>query len=357
MSYQSQILARFSGEPPAEPLYLPDLSLWYDWHQRQGTLPTQWADLSLADLARAMGAPIWVPFRPWRVETGDALVHHAQSGDERIVQAETPLGTLVARWTLGPDGDWWQVEYPVKSAKDLPAALELVKARSYSLDPTGLREALEQVGEDGIVALELPRRPYSDLLHEFLGWAEGLMLLGDPVVQEMLDILESRLRHVVAQIAQLPGTVVLSPDNLDGQYISPRMFARHLAPSYQNTVSTLQPHDKVVVVHIGGPIRHLVKPLAEAGVHGLEGISGPPQSNTSLAEARQLAGPDLTLWGGIAQDYLQNAHDWGSFETAVHLAVQEAREDGRMILGIADRVPVNAELDRLEALPELVRQG
>jgi hypothetical protein len=38
----------------------------------------------------------------------------------------------------------------------------------------------------------------------------------------------------------------------------------------------------------------------------------------------------------------------------VRLAAQEAAQDGRMILGIADRVPVNAELDRLEALPELI---
>ena len=39
--------------------------------------------------------------------------------------------------------------------------------------------------------------------------------------------------------------------------------------------------------------------LAEAGVDGVEGIAGPPQSDITLAEARQLAGPGITLWGGI----------------------------------------------------------
>ena len=180
------------------------------------------------------------------------------------------------------------------------------------------------------------------------------MLLSDPLVQEILDVLESRLQHLLDQLADLPGSVVLSPDNLDGQYISPKIFTRHLAPSYRRTVSLLRPHGKKLVVHVGGPTRHLVKPLTDAGIHGLEGISGPPQSNASLAEARQLAGPELTLWGGVAQDYLQDAHDWGTFEDAVRLAAEEAREDGRMILGIADRVPVNAELDRLEALPDLI---
>jgi hypothetical protein len=355
MSLQSQILARFSGEPQPDLLYLPDLTLWFDWHLRQGTLPPKWANLSLPDIARAMAVPVWLPFQPWRVEIVGASVREIESRDERIIHTETSLGTLTARWTLGPDGDWWQIEYPVKGTDDLSAALEVVKARTYTLDATGLQETIDQVGEDGVVALALPRRPYSDLLHEFLGWAEGLMFLGDPIVQEMLDILEGSLQHLLDQIADLPGDIVLSPDNLDGQYVSPRMFARHLAPSYEHTVSVLQPHGKRLVVHVGGPTRHLVKPLADAGIHGLEGISGPPQSNASLAEARQLAGPDLTIWGGVAQDYVQDAHDWGAFEAAVRLAAQEAALDGRMILGIADRVPVNAGLDRLEALPELIR--
>jgi hypothetical protein len=284
-----------------------------------------------------------------------ARVLETESHEERVVRAETSFGTLTSRWTLGPDGDWWQVEYPVKSAQDLAAALEVVKARSYTLDTTGLEPTLAQVGDDGIVALELPRRPYSDLLHEFLGWGEGLMLLSNPIVQEMLDVLDRELQRLIEQVAGLPGAVVLSPDNLDGQYISPKMFAKHLAPSYEQTVSALQPRGKVLVVHVGGPIRHLVQPLAKVGVHGLEGISSAPQSNASLAEAREIAGPNLTLWGGIAQDYLQDAHDWEIFEDSVRQAALEARADSRMILGIADRVPVNAQIARLEALPKLVR--
>lgn len=358
MSYQSQILERFSGDQQEpEPLYLPDLTLWYDWHHRQGTLPGKWSSLALPEIARAMGVPVWFPFRPWRIELVGAEAQETRTSDERVLRAETSVGTLVARWTQGPDGDWWQVEYPVKGIKDLPAALELVRSRSYVFDTAGLEQAISKVGDDGIVALELPRRPYSDLLHDFLGWSEGLMLLSEPTVQEMLDTLESRLQHLVEQIAELPGAVVLSPDNLDGQYISPRMFAKHLAPSYQRTVSSLQRRGKFLVIHVGGPIRHLIKPLAEAGVHGLEGISGAPQSNASLAEARELAGPTLTLWGGIAQDYLHDAHDWQVFEDAVRQGIQEASQDSRMMLGIADRVPVNAEMERLEALPSLIQTG
>lgn len=42
-------------------------------------------------------------------------------------------------------------------------------------------------------------------------------------------------------------------------------------------------------------------------------------------------------------------------EAAVAEAARQARGDGRMILGVADRVPVEADIDRLAALPRLLR--
>lgn len=113
----------------------------------------------------------------------------------------------------------------------------------------------------------------------------------------------------------------------------------------------------IAVVHIGGPIGRMLAPLAETGVDGIEGIAGPPQSDLSLTEARGLVGHGLVLWGGVAQDFLMATRERPEFEAAVLQATQEAQGDGRMILGVADRVPVEAELDRLEAVPALVERA
>jgi hypothetical protein len=355
MTHRTAILSRFSDSGGGEStFYLPDLTLWYDWHQSRGTLPPAWQGRSLPDVARAMGVPVWLPVRPWQVEHSGVDIVVVEREGERVVRSITSAGELVARWTVGPDGDWWQTEYPVKDSGDLPAALEVVKARSYRLDPAHPVHLKADVGDDGILALEIPRRPYSDLLHEFLGWSEGLMLLYEAAVQEMLAVLEDKLQPLVQEVAQLAGDLVFSPDNLDGQYISPRMFKKDLSASYLRTAEILREHGKRLVVHVGGPIRHLLAPLAEAGVAGIEGIAGPPQSNATLTEAREIAGEGLVLWGGIPQDFLIDSHDRQAFENAVGQAVQEVRVDGRMILGVADRVPVDAELDRLQDLPRLI---
>jgi hypothetical protein len=140
---------------------------------------------------------------------------------------------------------------------------------------------------------------------------------------------------------------VFSPDNLDGQFISPAAFQRHLAESYSQTAETLHREGKHLLVHVGGPIKHLLAPLAATGVDGLEGIAGPPQSDAPLAQARALVGPAFTLWGGIPQDLVLSTYDRKAFDAAVAQAAKEAQGDGRMILGVADRLPVDADLDRL----------
>ena len=346
MTPRADILSRFSGQASQGTLYLPDLTRWYNTHRRIGTLPAQWETHSLPQVARAMGVPIWLTVRPWVTEHAVRVETTEQDG-QRTVRWETSAMVLTARWTIGPDGDWWQVEYPIKTAADLAAGLEIVQSRSYVLDSSQLAQCEAEVGDDGLVAIEIPRRPYSELLHDFLGWGEGLFLLGEPLVDEILEMLEAKLVRVVEQVARLSGDIVLLFDNLDGQFVSPTAFQRHLADGYSWTAETLHRAGKRLLVHIGGPIQHLLPRLAAAGVDGIEGIAGPPQSDLSLAQARALVGPEMTLWGGIPQDLLLGTYDRQAFDAAVAQAAQEAKRDGRMILGVADRVPVDATLDRL----------
>jgi len=357
MTAKADFLSRFSGEAGDRPLYVPDLTLWYEWHRSWDTLPDRWKGRSLPQVARALGVPVWTIARPWRVEHSGVKVWTTEQDGQRVVRSQTPAGELVARWTLGPDGDWWQMEYPVKGVDDLEAALELVSSRSYILDSAELARLEAAVGDDGIVAIEVPRRPYSDLLHELLGWSKGLMLLGEPAVQKIVAVLEAKLQRLVEEVAQLPGEVVLSPDNLDGQFISPRAFEEHLVDSYRRTAEVLHGCAKRIVVHVGGPVKRILAPLAATGVDGVEGVAGPPQGDVSLTEARALAGSGLTLWGGIPQDFVLDTHDRDRFEVAVTQAVHDAGKDRRTILGVADRVPVDADLGRLEAIPAVVERA
>jgi hypothetical protein len=354
MTSSDEIRTRFAGPGSGAPVYLPDLTLWYRWHTQRGTLPAQWQGHTLPQIAEALGVPAWTVTRPWRVELSGIQVDTQEAAGQRTVRYRTPAGSLTAAWSLGPDGDWWQTEYPIKTLEDLPAARELISARAYLLDPLNPPSSLSSPSPpSSLRSLELPMRPYSDLLHTLLGWGDGLMLLmgeGRAALVEMLGLLEEKLQALVEQVAGLPGDLALAPDNLDGQYISPRVFREQLAPSYRRTADALHAAGKSLVVHVGGPVKRLLPLLAAAGVDAVEGIAPAPQSDATLAEARTVAGPALTLWGGIPQDYLIAERTTEEFERAVAEAVAQAAGDPRMILGVADRVPVDADLGRLQTL-------
>jgi hypothetical protein len=158
-----------------------------------------------------------------------------------------------------------------------------------------------------MTAIELPQRPWSELFHAFLGWSEGLMLfLEEPdSLQAISAALEKKLQGLVAEAALLPGRMVLSPDNLDGQFVTPSAFEENLAASYRATAEAL---------HAGGKL---------------------------------FVGPAMTLWGGIAQDFLLPTRSRDEFEAAADAAFAETARDPRVVVGVADRVPVGAMPERL----------
>jgi hypothetical protein len=351
MDFKKTLLAQFNGQAPSRPLFMPDLGLWFEWHSKRGTLPEAYRESSLVDIALSMNCPAWRVHTPWRLEYDGINVTREKSKTQRVIQYHTQSGVLSEIWSLGPDGDWWQQEYPVKDEDDLDAAAEIVKAMQYRLKYSKPPEADSNPGI--IEVVQVPKTPYSDMLHTMLGWSEGLMLMmaEEDRLTELLGVMEEK-RHVLIQnlAADFSHSIFLAPDNLDGQFISPAVFENHLESSYQKTCETLHRHEHYLWVHIGGISKHLLPLLARSAIDGLSGISGPPQSDAALSAAREATGPDITLWGGIPQDYVMPMVDLSLLIESIEEAKAFAEIDNRTIIGIADHVPVDAEFSRLKEI-------
>lgn len=353
MNQKQNILSRFQTGQLSGPVFMPDLTLWYKWHKSRNTLPKTYKNHTMVEIAQALGCPIWNPLRPWRMDNRGVDIIEELSGNEKLIRYKTPERELTERWELARDGDWWQIEYPIKSIDDLSAARTLVQSRQYELDPDIISNLSRETIKNHVIVLELPMQPYADLLHNFLGWGEGLMLLmgqGKAPLTEMMALMEEKRMAILEKIAALPCDIALAADNLDGQYISPPVFKTHLQESYEKTAEMFHNQGKKLMVHLGGPGRHLFPLLAQAGVDGVQGVSGPPQSNATLQDARDVSGPHFTLWGGIPQDLLIPTHTESELMAPLQEAIAHVRQDNRMILGIADRVPVDCDFQRLKTV-------
>jgi hypothetical protein len=354
MNFKEALLARLNGQTPSRAFFMPDLGLWFEWHSKRGTLPEAYRESSLADIATALNCPAWMVHAPWRLEYDGIDVISEASETQRVYKYHTKSGVLSETWSLGPDGDWWQTEYPVKDEDDLDAAEEIVKAMQYR-KPSNPPEIDANPGI--IDVIQLPKTPYSDMLHTMLGWSDGLMLMmaEEDRLTELLGVMEAKRNELIQVLAAgFPHSIFLAPDNLDGQFISPVSFENHLESSYRKTCETLHQHKKYLLVHIGGNSRHLLPLLAGAGIDGLAGISGPPQSDATLTDARKATGPNISLWGGIPQDYVMPMHDLSVLIESIEEAKAFAATDNRAIIGIADHVPVDAEFSRLKEISDRI---
>jgi hypothetical protein len=350
MDFKKTLLAQLKGAAPGRPLFMPDLSLWFEWHSKRGTLPEAHRESSLVDIASALHCPAWMVHTPWQLEHDGIDVTREESETGRVIKYRTKFGVLSEIWSLGPDGDWWQQQYPVKSEGDLDAAGEIVKAMRYRSCPM----PLEADSNPGLInVIQVPKTPYSDMLHTLLGWSDGLMLMmtEEDRLVELLGVMEEKRRELIRHMAaDFSHSLFWAPDNLDGQFISPAVFESRLASSYQETCEILHQRDNCLWVHIGGISKHLLPLLAGSGIDGLNGISGPPQSDATLSEARDATGPDITLWGGIPQDYVMPMHDLSVLIDSIEETKAFAEIDNRTIIGIADHVPVDAEFSRLKEI-------
>jgi hypothetical protein len=351
MNFKEALLKKLNGQAPNRPLFMPDLSLWFEWHSKRGTLPDAYRKSSLADIASSLNCPAWMVHAPWQLEYDGIHVTSEESETQSVIQYHTKSRVLSEIWSLGPDGDWWQTEYPVKDEEDLDAAEEIVKAMRYRLK--SFKPAEDDSNRGIIDVIQLPKTPYSDMLHTMLGWSEGLMLMmaEEDRLTELLGVMEEKRQELIQNLAAgFSHSIFLAPDNLDGQFISPAAFENHLESSYQKTCETLHRCDGFLWVHIGGISKHLLPLLAGSGIDGLSGISGPPQSDATLSESRKATGADTTLWGGIPQDYVMPMVDLSLLINSVEEAKAFAGIDNRTIIGIADHVPVDAEFSRLKEI-------
>lgn len=355
MSVQSDLISRLSGQDGDEPVFLPDLTFWHRRNRRRGTLPARYADASLPEICRDLGVPIWSVVRPWQMQIMGLDSEESESDAERVRTVETIAGVLTWRWRRAADGAWQQVEYPVKSAADLPAAVEWSRALEYHLDTEGLTAQEMAIGDEGLLAIELPPRPLMHIVGGLLGWGDRLALLEEPAIEHLIQHLENRLQPLVTALAQTSVPVQVAPDSLDDATISDTLFRQYLAPSYRHSVRELRDYRKLLVVQARGTIAGLLAGLARAGVDAVAGFACPIEGQGGLGELHAAANGRMTLWGGIPQAVFLPETDDVTFERTLQRVARVARQRHRLILGVAGGVPAEADLARVQAAPAIIR--
>lgn len=355
---RERMAAVFEGRRPEAVPWTADLAYWQAGRAALGTLPQRYAGpegLRRLHHDTGTGRTFYVR-SPVAVERDPALFRYEEADQGTTVRCTwvTPEGSLSGRFhrvgsSLAP------IEYPLKTASDLPVMLAWYEGARYYPCYERFRESDREFGDDGYPIVNTERTPLAEFV---VGWAgvTNFSYLAVDAPRELERAFE-RLRLAQLPMWELlaagPGLPIEISDNLSAA-VQASHFRRYSFDYYQHLAGLLRTNGKPLGVHIDGTLRGLLEQLPRAGLAFVESVTPAPVGDMTCAEARAAVGPDCIVIGGMPGAMFAPPWDWPQVRAHVREAVSALGAEGRFILGSADQVPPDGDIELARLIGEEV---
>ncbi|RPH68102.1 MAG: hypothetical protein EHM74_07150 [Hyphomicrobiales bacterium] len=190
----------------------------------------------------------------------------------------------------------------IKGPEDYQVVKYMVEHSEYAADYSPIEQAMEWLGEDGIVLDGLPHSPMQMLMIHWVGSEEGRFFYHFADYPELVEELAqavSKSREPLYEIAaKSPAPVSLCGDNIDGVLVNPAFFTKYFMPEYEKRARPLHRHGKLMAVHMDGRAAGLKHLIAKPPIDIVEALHPIPMGDLSIAEALALW-KDKAVWLGF----------------------------------------------------------
>jgi len=347
--------------------WFADLTYWYSAQSLKGTLPERYRGEGVVQLYRDLGCGCHEHAlnSPWTTEYEDVEVSVSRTGSAaqppwiETVQWRTPLGTLEQVKQFEPlSYSWAYRQYPVRSPEDLRVLRFIYEHQYVTANYEPQRRQLEIWRDVGVCSSVPPRSPFAQLLVLWMGVSNAIYALADAPkeVEATLEVLACADDPIYEIICASPAPLVYFGENITGEVVSPRLFQRYYAPYYRRRVPQLHAAGKYIFVHLDGTMRGVLRLLAETGVDCAQSLTPYPVGDVPVSEMRQVAGPDLILWGGVPAAYFSPVYPESALRDIVMECIEHHLASAKFILCVCDQVPPDADINRVRLVSELVEQ-
>jgi hypothetical protein len=263
-------------------------------------------------------------------------------GERKMIRTRyaTPQGDLE---TLCEDVGFtkWRYEWLFKSPDDYKAILFLIQDEVYEPNYAAFARAQEQFGPDGIFRAAFGLEPLQALISGiFMGTERFCLEWMDrrDEVLKLYDALVHNRRRIYPLVAESPALHANYGGNVVPEIIGPHTFRRYYLPHYNEAAEIMHKNGKLIGCHFDANCRLIASAIAETDLDYIEAFTPAPDTDMSLAEARN-AWPDKVLW----LNFPSSAHLKTEREikaTTLSL-LDELDSVQRVIMGITEDIPHN----------------
>jgi hypothetical protein len=382
MNYRGIMLAIMRGETVDAIPFVPRLDLWWLSNVLRGTLPPEFAGMKPDDIARRHGWGLYhmVPdfsnmmrgpedilhralglfqFKQsvygWRLPKDVEVVVKAEDGLQ-VIEYHTPRG--MARTVGGHTEEMkkkgaslgWTREHALSRPEAYDALAYLFENLEVFPQYDGAAEYMAEIGDGGVVAAggaSLGASPMHHIQKEFIDATQFFYEYTDNYerLAALARSVEVYFDKVLAVIEASPAEVVLWGANYDDMLTWPPYFKKDILPWLQKASARLAARGKIVATHTDGENRGLLDLIASSGAHVAESLTPAPMTRVPLAEYYS-RWPTMTLMGCIPECLLLPESPLAALDSFLD-SLFTLRPGNRLILGIADSLPPNADFSRL----------
>lgn len=286
------------------------LPFFHYWRHSQ----TGWAERECRN--RGMGMN-WVrPPYTERLHGVEVTERRAIVAGKRIIRRtfSTPVGSVYEDEYREPGvGQWhanrswmgntpWITERLIKTPDDYKIVKYVVEHTEYHADYFPIEQAMDWLGEEGVVLDGLPHSPMQMLMIHWVGSEGGRIFyhLADyPELAEDLSRAISKAREPLYEIAaKSPAPIAMCGDNIDGVLVNPKLFQKYFMPEYEKQAAVLHKNGKLMAVHMDGRLNVLKELIPKTPIDIVEAVHPPPMGDLPISEALSLW-KDKVIWLGF----------------------------------------------------------
>jgi len=385
------MLAAIRGNPTDEIPWAPRLDLWYLAQRARGTLPEKLTNLNTAEVADAFGVgchsqradftlssrnPEDIMLRglglenhpdfPYRLELRGLPVEFRREGDSLQTRFRTSAGEvhthLIYSDQMRRDGISlpFVEHYAVNSADDLEAMAQIFEHLEVIPNPEGYAGFHRRIGHRGLAIANgiIGASPMHLIFHEFVSQENFIFLYLDERerLTELAKRMEPFYEKVLDAVLSCKAEGVYWGANYDENVTWPSFFEEEIAPWLKKVADRLHAADKFLLTHTDGESERLLPLYPRCEFDVADSVCPKPMTRCTLKQIREAMGPKVTTWGGLCSvAFLDGAMDDANFETYLDQTFNDIGTGERLIFGVSDNVPPDANLSRLERVKERIR--
>jgi hypothetical protein len=370
MTHRERFMAVINGETPDRLPWAPRLELWHRARSTQGTLPPKYAGKSLPQIREMLncGNPGWgAPI--YKIEYGGGIEVKVEETENRLHRIyQTPVGSVDELFRV--DNEAKRKGYSLTDGKaeyiikDDPKTFKIAKYVFENMKFIPLydefNEYQKEIGETGEAFPHAGYDPFWRLMEELVGLSYVFFIQCDyPDQVDMLcDVLGERQNELQQLLVDSPARTFVHGAHYSSLMTPPPIYKKYILPYLKKASAKFRIAGKHMAIHSDADSKLLLELYLEAGVELLDCYCTAPMVSVTLDEMLERLGDKIVVWGGIPSIVLVpevvSYEKFSDYLDYYFKTLEKYKGKSRVMVGIADNVVAEADIDRVEQVSEMV---